>query len=114
LKLYSLTLNPNFIPFTLYLIQYLDTHANPEPLRSPTGISSPEPSILRPYSGAVAAVHPGRVKALTWAPALGRSAAFLGAASALDRASVFLQRRPVARLLLSIYVALVHVLWLVF
>jgi hypothetical protein len=54
------------------------------------------------------------VKALTWAPALGRSAAFLGAASALDRASVFLQRRPVARLLLSIYVALVHVLWLVF
>ena len=40
--------------------------------------------------------------------------AVLRAAGGLDRMSVFLQRRPVLRLLLLLYVALVHLLWLFF
>jgi hypothetical protein len=53
----------------------------------------------------------GRVKALSWAPAR-ENKHFQTVAGHLDKMSVYLQRRPLLRLGLLLYIILVHLMWL--
>ena len=53
----------------------------------------------------------GRVKALSWAPAR-ENKHFQTVAGQLDKMSVYLQRRPLLRLGLLLYIILVHLMWL--